>query len=101
MMSSVTRGAPKPMYEAETRADSGKLPGAAITLNPYVAAARFVLAGGDLDRNVKQTAAQIAEQTARRLKAAAPSAATAQGSDRPVVAERMASVKSSSPKSVD
>lgn len=64
----LTRGAPKPMYEADTKADSGILPGAAITLNPYVAAARFVLSGSDLDRNVKQTAAQIAEQVARRLK---------------------------------
>jgi hypothetical protein len=58
-------GAPKPMYSVETKADSGKLPGAVITLNPYVAAARFVIASGDLDRNVKQSAAQIARQTAR------------------------------------
>jgi Domain of unknown function (DUF4410) len=58
-------GAPKPMYSLETKADSGKLPGAVITLNPYVAAARFVIAGGDLDRNVKQSAAQIARQAAR------------------------------------
>ena len=63
-------GAPKPLYKVETSADSGKLPGAVITLNPYVAAARFVLADGDLDRNVKQTAARIAEQTTRRLKEA-------------------------------
>jgi hypothetical protein len=39
-------GAPKPMYTVETKADSGKLPGAVITLNPYVAAARFVIASG-------------------------------------------------------
>jgi hypothetical protein len=56
-------GAPKPMYSVETKADSGKIPGAVITLNPYVAAARFVIAGGDLDRNVKQSATQIARQT--------------------------------------
>lgn len=68
----LANGAPKPLYEVQTSADSGKLPGAVITLNPYVAAARFVLAGGDLDRNVKQTATQIAEQTARRVKAAEP-----------------------------
>jgi uncharacterized protein DUF4410 len=66
----LTAGAPKPLYEVETSADSGKLPGAVITLNPYVAAARFVLSDGDLDRNVKQTAARIAEQTTRRLKEA-------------------------------
>ena len=60
-------GAPKPLYSVETKADSGKLPGAAITLNPYVAAARLVIAGGDVERNVKQSAAQIARQTARYL----------------------------------
>jgi hypothetical protein len=64
----LTRGAPKPMYELDTKADSGTLPGAAITLNPYVAAARFVLSGSDLDRNVRQTAKQIAEQVTRYLK---------------------------------
>jgi hypothetical protein len=68
-------GAPKPMYAVETRADSGQLPGAVITLNPYVAAARFVIADGDLDRNVEQSATQIARQTARYVaeaKTAAP-----------------------------
>jgi hypothetical protein len=61
----LTGGTPKPLYSVETKADSGKLPGAVITLNPYVAAARFAIAGGDLDRNVKQSATQIAKQTAR------------------------------------
>jgi hypothetical protein len=68
----LTQGTPKPIYEVDTKADSGKLPGAAITLNPYVAAARFVLSGSDLDRNVKQTATQIAEQVSRRLKESSP-----------------------------
>jgi hypothetical protein len=71
----LTRGAPRPMYEVDTRADGGRGPGAAgpaILLNPYVAAARFVLSGSDLDRNVKQTAAQIAGQVTRRLKESAP-----------------------------
>jgi hypothetical protein len=62
------QGTPKPMYELNTQADSGTLQGAVITLNPYVAAARFALSGSDLDRNIKQTAVQIAEQVARRLK---------------------------------
>jgi hypothetical protein len=84
-------GAPKPLYEVQTSADSGKLPGAVITLNPYVAAARFVLAGGDLDRNVKQTAAQIAEQTARRVKTTEP-AARAQDRKSSVVAGSSTSV---------
>jgi hypothetical protein len=64
----LTRGAAQPMYEVDTQANSGKIPGAVITLNPYVAAARFVLSGKDLDRNVKQTAARIADQVERRIK---------------------------------
>ena len=71
----LSRGAPKPMYEVQTSAESGKLPGAVILLNPYVAAARFVMSGSDLDRNVKQTAAKIAEQTLRRLQESRAAAA--------------------------
>ena len=43
-------------------ADSGKTPGAgpAIVLCPAAAAARFVIAGKDLDQNVKQTASKVA-----------------------------------------
>src|SRR5919108_2085260 len=54
----LAQGAPKPFYELSTTADSGKAPGAApmIVLGPAGAAARFVIAGKDLDRNVKQTA---------------------------------------------
>ena len=89
----LANGVPRPLYEVQTSADSGNLPGAVITLNPYVAAARFVLAGGDLDRNVKQTATQIAEQTARRVKVAEPTAARAQGRESPVVAERVAQAR--------
>lgn len=63
----LTRGIPKPLYEVDTKGDSGKLPGAAITMNPYIAAARFVLSGNDLDRNVKQTATRIAEQVTGRI----------------------------------
>ncbi len=61
--------APQPLYTVDATAHSGKLPGAAVTLNPYVAAARFVLAGHDLDRNVKDTAVKIAEQVKARLAA--------------------------------
>ena len=89
----LARGTPKPIYELDTKADSGKLPGAVITLNPYVAAARFVLSGKDVDRSVKQTAEQVAEHTAQRLR-------EAQGSGKPAVAPRMASMNVSSVVSV-
>jgi Domain of unknown function (DUF4410) len=63
----LAQGVPKPFYELDTTAASGKLPGAVITVNPYVAAARFVLAGHDLEHNVKQTSAKIAADLALRL----------------------------------
>src|SRR5262249_24077784 len=45
----LSAGTPQPLYRAQWDATSDKLPGAAVTLNPYVAAAKFVLAGFDLD----------------------------------------------------
>jgi Domain of unknown function (DUF4410) len=62
--------APQPLYSVDTSAQSRKLPGAAVTLNPYAAAARFVMAGHDLDRNVKDTAAKIADHVKARIAAA-------------------------------
>ncbi len=63
----LSAGAPQPFYQVDTAAQSGKMPGAIITLNPAVAAARFVLAGGDLDRNTRDTASQIAKSVAARV----------------------------------
>jgi hypothetical protein len=68
------QGSLKPLYELDTRAGSGKMPGAVITLNPYVAAAKFVFSGRDLDRNIKKTASKIADYIAERTrKQASPS----------------------------
>jgi hypothetical protein len=39
-------------------------------MNPYVAAARFVLAGDDREQNVKQTAGKIAADVTARARAA-------------------------------
>jgi hypothetical protein len=65
----LAHGAPKPLYEIVTEAGSGSKPGAAPTLvlGPYGAAARFVMAGKDLDKNVKQTAARITEQLSQQI----------------------------------
>jgi len=70
-------GAPRPFYELNTTADSGKAPGAgpAIVLCPAGAAARFVIASKDLDRNVRQTASKIAAEVAQRTKASTAIAA--------------------------
>jgi hypothetical protein len=60
-------GTPQPFYQVDTTAQSGKMPGAIITMNPAMAATRFVLASGDLNRNTKDTAAQIAKSVAARV----------------------------------
>ncbi len=57
----LSQGAPKSLYQLEAEATSGSKPGAAPTLvlGPYGAAVRFVRSGQDLDKNVKQAAAEI------------------------------------------
>lgn len=69
-ISDLAQGVPKPFYELNTTADSGKAPGAGptIVLGPVGLAARFVIAGKDLDRNVKQTASKIAVEVVQRTK---------------------------------
>ena len=68
----LSQGPPRPLYEVDTDATSGKTPGAAptIVLGPYGVAARFVMAEKDLDKNVKQTASQIADYIAKRVQEA-------------------------------
>ena len=68
----LSQGAPT-QFQAMTNiasASSGKLPGAApmIERHPAAVAARFVIAGNDVNKNVKQTAAQIAEEVVERTK---------------------------------
>jgi len=59
--------APQPLYTIDRTAQSGKLAGAVVTLNPSTALGRFVLTWLDLDRNVKDTAADIADQVKMRI----------------------------------
>jgi len=66
----LAQGTPKPFYELDTSATSGKAPGAVITLNPYVAIAKFALSSRDLEQNVKQAAAKIAADGASRVSSA-------------------------------
>jgi hypothetical protein len=47
---------------------SGKMPGAAVTLNPYVAAAKFVLAKNASEKDVIHTASSIASEIVKYLK---------------------------------
>ena len=59
----------KPLYNVAQEDTSGKKPGAAITMNPYVAAAKFVMEKNAPEKTVKKTASQISEEVASHLKA--------------------------------
>ncbi len=56
----LSKAPPPPLYDIDTSAHSGNMPGAAVTLNPIVAGIRFAMAGHDLERNVRDCAAKIA-----------------------------------------
>ena len=58
----LSQGMPQPLFELEAGKASKRMPGAVITMNPYVAAAKFVIAGKDLDKNITKAAAQIADE---------------------------------------
>lgn len=60
-------GPPQPFYEVDTSANSGDMPGAIVTMSPAAAAVKFVLAAGDLKRNTRDTAEQIAASVAARV----------------------------------
>ena len=51
-----------------TTAESGKMPGAIILMNPYVAAAKFVLSKNASEKDVKHTAGQIAAEIVSYMK---------------------------------
>jgi Domain of unknown function (DUF4410) len=57
----------KPLYEVANNQNSGKKIGAVITMNPYVAAAKFVMEKNAPDKTVKKTAADIAKEVASHL----------------------------------
>jgi hypothetical protein len=62
---------PQPLYQVidSESSHAGPGAGAAIALNPYVAAAKFVLARADDRKNVDRAAAEVADAVAARVKA--------------------------------
>ncbi|MGQ7933158.1 DUF4410 domain-containing protein [Paraburkholderia sp. D1E] len=56
-----------PLYQAVEEADSKGKPGAVIKLNPYVIAAKFVMASGDEKKTIKKTAQEISDSVIARL----------------------------------
>lgn len=71
----LAQSAPAQFHEVKAPASiSGKAPGAApmIERHPAAVAVKFVIAGKDLDKNVRQTAAQIAREVVERTKTNKP-----------------------------
>lgn len=60
-----------PLYEATEESAGKDKPGAFIKLNPYVVAAKFVMAGQDEKATIKSTASQISDAIVAQLKAKA------------------------------
>ncbi|HTQ97797.1 MAG TPA: DUF4410 domain-containing protein [Candidatus Acidoferrum sp.] len=58
----------QPLYSTAESGDSGKKPGAAITMNPYVAAAKFVMEKNAPEKTVKKTASEISDDIIKHLK---------------------------------
>ncbi len=56
------------LYQTDANDSSGKKPGAVITMNPYVAAAKFVMEKNATDKTVKKTAKQITAEFDKRMK---------------------------------
>ena len=57
----------KPLYNAAQDATSKNKPGAVITMNPYVAAAKFVMEKNAPEKMVKKTAGEISAQVAAQM----------------------------------
>jgi hypothetical protein len=58
---------PQPLYEDVDSGSGGHMPGAIVKLNPYVALAKFVLAGHDEASTIKHTAQDIADTVVQRV----------------------------------
>jgi hypothetical protein len=57
----------QPLYESAESGASANKPGAVITLNPYVAAAKFVMEKNAPEKTVKKTASEISKEIVQHL----------------------------------
>ncbi len=62
-------GGPSPIAELGGQAESGKAPGAVVTLNPYVAAAKLVMTKDATGRDIESLGAAIAKRVAAFVEA--------------------------------
>jgi len=58
----------EPLYRIDDSGQKGNMPGAILLMNPYVAAAKFVMSKNDLEKSVKKAANEIAEDILKKLK---------------------------------
>jgi hypothetical protein len=65
-------GTPQPLYTTARSVQSGKFPGAVVTLNPKIALGRYLLTPREPERNVMAAAEDIANQVKLRLPAGTP-----------------------------
>jgi len=68
----LARNPDAPFYTVEASDGSGKMPGAIVKFNPYVAAAKFVMSRHATERDVQQTASAIAKSISREVKKLQP-----------------------------
>src|SRR5262245_21296207 len=61
-----------PFYTVQASDGSGKMPGAMVKFNPYVAAAKFVMSRHATERDVQRTASAIAKSIATEAKKVQP-----------------------------
>jgi hypothetical protein len=66
----------KPLYNEAKDQNSGKKIGAVITMNPYVAAAKYVMEKNAPEKVVKKTASEISAESVKQLKANGVATAT-------------------------
>lgn len=68
----LARNPDAPFYTVEASDGSGKMPGAIVKFNPYVAAAKFVMSRHATERDVQRTASAIAKSIAEEAKKLQP-----------------------------
>jgi hypothetical protein len=71
-VSDLGHGSSGPFCALDTSTHSSRKPGAALSFDPYVGAVRFVIDGLDLETNVTQIAAQIADDISERSRTGKP-----------------------------
>src|SRR5262245_14567050 len=68
----LARNPDTPFYTLDAKDASGKMPGAVVKFNPYVAAAKFVMSRRASEQDVMETASGIAKSIAEQVKKLQP-----------------------------